>query len=479
MTFHLRWPLDKIRPADYNPRRIDDESFLALRQSIKTYGFAKPVIVARDGLLVAGHQRTRAAQAEGVTHVPAWHIAELGAHDEIRFNQLHNGADLDQLDDEDEGVSVDLGRFESVGGIPEGRFVLVPPTAIKGDLRSRGAAIRHEICSLLSRYGNWGCAILTFDGKVISGQQYALASKQVQREARIFRLPRTVDPVKAEETLTRPYGAFNYDGIKRETFHQTLAQPHRKLDREVAHLPSKLYLFHVEKDLSRTARYLDFGCGEGAHIGNLKAKGYKAFGIEFFRRDGFMLNKTAVHAMINEVCADIRANGLFDVVICDYVLNSTDSPQAEADVMNCIGAFTRPGGVIYLAATSRRSVVKRKRARLFGGNNPKSRGRAVEFLDENGYTASFRDGRWFFQKFYETDDARNLIRRHLGADPLRWSMDGNAFYASIVPQRLRPVDEIEASIAREFDLLWPNGESVGKSAVVLDAWRFAAKFSKK
>jgi ParB family chromosome partitioning protein len=69
-------PLDRIRPNAAQPRkRIDDEALAALTESIASTGLIQPVVVrALDGddyELIAGERRWRAAQAAGLTEVPA------------------------------------------------------------------------------------------------------------------------------------------------------------------------------------------------------------------------------------------------------------------------------------------------------------------------------------------------------------------------------------------------------------------------
>ena len=57
--------------ASYNPRRIDPDQLLALRRSLRTFGAIEPVVAnRRTGRIVGGHQRVRAAEAEGFETLP-------------------------------------------------------------------------------------------------------------------------------------------------------------------------------------------------------------------------------------------------------------------------------------------------------------------------------------------------------------------------------------------------------------------------
>ncbi|WP_405668932.1 ParB N-terminal domain-containing protein [Streptomyces sp. NBC_00055] len=90
-TFHEAYPLKDLRPADYNPRHLSDEACARLQEPIGRHGVVKPVILNADGTLVAGHQRTKAMTALGMTHTPAVMLGtKVRLTDEIQFNLLHN-----------------------------------------------------------------------------------------------------------------------------------------------------------------------------------------------------------------------------------------------------------------------------------------------------------------------------------------------------------------------------------------------------
>lgn len=55
--------IDKLTPAAYNPRYIDNDKLNKLEQSIKENGFLMPVIVNKsNNVIIAGHQRSKAAK---------------------------------------------------------------------------------------------------------------------------------------------------------------------------------------------------------------------------------------------------------------------------------------------------------------------------------------------------------------------------------------------------------------------------------
>ena len=61
--------IDEIRPYENNPR-LNDGAVGAVAESIREFGFQQPIVVDRDGVIIAGHTRYKAAKKLGLTEVP-------------------------------------------------------------------------------------------------------------------------------------------------------------------------------------------------------------------------------------------------------------------------------------------------------------------------------------------------------------------------------------------------------------------------
>jgi len=68
-------PIDSIRPYPNNPR-VNDGAVEAVARSIREYGFRQPIVVDREGVVIVGHTRLKAAQRLGLEKVPV-HVADL------------------------------------------------------------------------------------------------------------------------------------------------------------------------------------------------------------------------------------------------------------------------------------------------------------------------------------------------------------------------------------------------------------------
>lgn len=69
--------IDQIIPYELNPRVHTPESVSAIAASIREFGFRQPIVVDRDGVIVAGHGRYAAAKKLGLELVPVHWARDL------------------------------------------------------------------------------------------------------------------------------------------------------------------------------------------------------------------------------------------------------------------------------------------------------------------------------------------------------------------------------------------------------------------
>lgn len=62
--------INDIHPYEKNPRVITDEAIEKVANSIKEFGFKVPLVVDKEGTIVTGHTRLKAAQKLGMEDVP-------------------------------------------------------------------------------------------------------------------------------------------------------------------------------------------------------------------------------------------------------------------------------------------------------------------------------------------------------------------------------------------------------------------------
>lgn len=448
----LHHDITRLRGAEYNPRKIADEDIAVLAESIKRLGLVKPLIVRGD-LLVAGHQRTRALRHLGVTTAAVYVLPrQTTTYDEVRFNQLHNGTDLDSGDEH-----VRIG-----GGFEAARcFVQVDPRRIAGNFRSRMANVRQEICDLILAYGPWGASVATQSGKIIHCAQYALSAAVTRTPLTCYVVP---DDREAEYAafLGRQYGRFSYAALPKDTFIQTFAQmmrlragPSGKGNKSTLYETMVMPWLHQR----RGARLIDFGSGQGDYAAALRRAGFKIHDIEFFRRvpGKQAIDVGAVHRMIDDALSELSRRGPFDAVVCDSVMNCVDCLEAETLVMTMLNALCRPGGAVFFSGRRRDRLDSQDRFTMATGGN-----RLIEFLDDDGFSCLYRNGRWFYQKFHDDDQIHALaenhgltVRRHTNGQTTSWQVEA-------AKVRELPAEKVDDAIRYEFNLPVSDTRRIGR-----------------
>ena len=110
--------IEDIIPYGKNPRK-NDVAVDAVKNSIREFGFKVPIVVDRDGVVVTGHTRLKAAKALGLKEVPAIVADDLTDEQAKAFRLADNKVaeksewDIDLLNEElQEITDIDMTEFD-------------------------------------------------------------------------------------------------------------------------------------------------------------------------------------------------------------------------------------------------------------------------------------------------------------------------------------------------------------------------------
>lgn len=126
------WPIGDVKPYGNNPRK-NDEAVEKVANSIREFSFQQPIVVDKDGVVIVGHTRLKAANMLGLEEVPvvvasgltqnqvdAYRLAdnktgELASWDWEKLNEELENIDWLDINMEDFGFSagVDIDQFFS------------------------------------------------------------------------------------------------------------------------------------------------------------------------------------------------------------------------------------------------------------------------------------------------------------------------------------------------------------------------------
>jgi len=94
--------ISKLKPAEYNPRKIDIETMEKLIKGIGEFGIVDPIIINKDNTIIGGHQRYQAALTMGMKRLPCVRL-DLTKEKErilnIALNKITGEFDIPKLSD--------------------------------------------------------------------------------------------------------------------------------------------------------------------------------------------------------------------------------------------------------------------------------------------------------------------------------------------------------------------------------------------
>lgn len=432
VDFIQDYDISKLIPADYNPRKLEADKFQKLKESLRKFGIIKPLIVNGDnGVLTAGHQRTRAIKAVGIQRVPVIRICGIKIQDEIRFNLFHNSIETNKSK-----VKLDC----PIDG--EG-YRIISHEAIKFKV-NENASVTNEIGKLILRYGEWGSIVADTDGNVILNSDYAVASKLLKTDVICY----VIDKRKVGELMDYmriDYGEYNYDSLGIKSYNQFYCQMHRLNNKGKREWLSSLYERYVIPSISKDDRVLDFGAGKCGYAEMLKEHGYRILPYEPNYQTNNRINLSKVVNMIDDITADVREHGLYDAVVLDSVLNSVVNDEVENYVVAVCNSFLVPDGKLYVGTRNLGAVNRRSNL-----NKTNTTDRNIQFLDRNNFTATFRRGVWTMQHFHTNESLKALLEKYFHKVESFGTKTGSNIYA--IAQYPKCIDSAYVAKALEFEL---------------------------
>jgi hypothetical protein len=192
--------------------------------------------------------------------------------------------------------------------------------------------------------------------------------------------------------------------------------------------------------------------------------------------------------MIDRLCEFLAAGNRFDVVILDSVLNAVGPGPGEHACLTILNGLCKPGGIVGFSGKSRDSYEfshreDRDEAAFSVGYQDQ-----IRFLDDEGRTAIYGFGGWYFHKFHTLAEVQDHGHTYIG-DQFTLYNGGRRRPKDFVPyhgteKSFRSgemwqccgykssevtTDELVAAVTYEFELPYRSGRAVGRSADVLDA----------
>jgi len=488
--------LADISTDPLNPRKRDEGRLSALMLSLSRFGHVLPVVVSDDGFIVSGHQRSEAARRLGATRVPVLRtksMSDLQRANRLLLLNLATNDSQNQPTFRQLGADLDVAQLvDALGALPE-----IDPdnpeawpcmNVEDADLSTLTAANPDVTAGEEGFQGAWSLSrgiyllrlpiVTTADGKVVSGRLRLSAAMW----GAVDSWPTVkvdADPTLLSVALNDLSMGYDMEGY-RDTLRASVWLTHlwnrRHLGQGFIHwteprLPSNKFDI-LDPEVADKFRAIhggyiaDIGAGHMSETALLNKAGFRCVAFEPYLLDGSSTpNRDTTRRMVQVFLDEIAKGDEFDSVFLSSVLNQVPFEVDRFRVLTLVHALCGPTTAAYITTmhkgeSSWKAYTSKKRRAVYRENY-----RHVDLLvqgEEDGtYISSLPAGRAMVQKFHTQEELEHLTRQLWRDIEIGGGERGHHFHVKATRPRPRNVKLIRKMIDHEFDLPWPDGESLG------------------
>ena len=317
--------------------------------------------------------------------------------------------------------------------------------------KNRNPVIVKEIGKLIIKYGAWGSVVCDESGTVLMNSEYAISCKLLNTPLLIYKLhnSKIKDFIKYN---SYDYGKYYFETLDIKDYNQTFCQMNRLTG--FKEFKSTTYEKYVIPILNKTHRVLDFGAGKCAYPQKLRQDGYNIFMYEPFIREigSNKINIMQVLKFIDELECDIDNNSLYDIVILDSVLNSITSIKMLHNVLLTCNALMRKDGKLIIGTRSKGKIIS-----TLEGKHSTDLKRDIEFLDDNNFSVTFRNGVWTKQRFSTKETLYKELNRYFENISILGNEKKSNIYAICENPIRYDIKDYQKVLNIEFNMQYPKG----------------------
>lgn len=107
------WPIGKPRPYGRNPRKIPAEAVAKVAASLAEFGFRQPIVVDKDGVIIVGHTRLKAATQLGMKKVPV-HVAKDMTPEQAKAYRLADNRVAEFTEWDLDALTLEIGELKEL-----------------------------------------------------------------------------------------------------------------------------------------------------------------------------------------------------------------------------------------------------------------------------------------------------------------------------------------------------------------------------
>lgn len=107
--------LNELKPYENNPR-INDGAVKFVKNSIEEFGFNVPIVIDKNGVIVAGHTRYKASQELGLETVPCV-VADYLTDEQVKAFRIADNKTAEKASWDLDALKTEMEELEEIDGI--------------------------------------------------------------------------------------------------------------------------------------------------------------------------------------------------------------------------------------------------------------------------------------------------------------------------------------------------------------------------
>lgn len=479
-------PIDSIKGAEYNPRKFDANRFNLIKESLTNLGWLIPAYT-HNGTLLSGHQRTKAWKEMGNTLIPVVDIPDLNENDcrglNILFNLATNDFQKVSLASQITSESISFDKSET-DKYPCMNYTLESPSKVieKYGLKHSDVAGWQFSKSMIHK-GILVPIVIGSDGLIANGikRLFAYARIGLPLVPIVYsNLPSNVishflNKVSMDFDLKKSYsdqmryGSFRRIRLKRKFLgHGFSAWINQREFDKAEDFDHRITTNRLKLQRRFGNSIIDFGAGHLHETNMLRSIGFDVTPIEPYHIiDKDEPNLAASRKICSEFLESVASGKKFDSVVISSVFNSVPFEEDRRKILTIAASLCDRVFIGTLNTRNHNLLMANGRTHY----NEKSflNAQVAANYEKNTIIGELISGAPKAQKFYSFAELKALVSEYYQSS-IGFSADYSVYIHGNTPKPIDKTKLIEA-IEFEFNLPYPNGESLGLGDIAIEAWK--------
>jgi hypothetical protein len=490
--------IDSLIPASYNPRQVDPERLDLVKLSIRKLGWLLPVFGTEAGELLSGHQRTHVGRQIGYTHVPCVRTPNMddGTRKAINilFNRSTNDMDIDSVTSDLKAELLKANPRKLAENMPdrenyfpclEAKMESIAPYLEANE--GRWIEYARNVAGSLYGHGIIMPIVVGPDKKVINGigRLQLLAEKKIESGLFVH--------VTAEEAALASacLNLLSMDFSIHDKYASLLRFNSFRRGRRVRRDLGRGFIFALglkgtkdfnpdNKDHARTwmskfgGSVVDFGAGHLHETNILRSMGVRVSAFEPYRLGtAESIDKEESLRVVDAFLRDVAAGVPYSSIFISSVLNSVPFMDDRKKIATICSALSGPRTVLYAWASGR--------------NHSSHIGSKAKYLDHRSsssctFALNYEPGTVLgdfqekpkVQKYHSPEEFYDIFKPVF---EVVQATEHDDCIAAICMKPIIDTKRLREALLFEFELPYPDGSTMGRSAAAIAAFEKRLKIS--